>query len=213
MLNKNYNRDTFDLEELNLHNGIEHCDASLTRLGTSLQPNQSVPHPAFIEELSSFATGKDAVGNPLLTNKDLSRILGKRRAESKATNKEYNLRFAHRVFGSTNASTMSTVFLVRMNRCLVGRAAAVDASMIIVILCTLTYTWSWFELLRESCETSRQGHDIKVVSYKYKKMKQKEDINLGVVVFKVEVGTGELGLDDLPEPVHWRTKRHVGGIG
>ncbi|KAI9568890.1 hypothetical protein HD554DRAFT_2204878 [Boletus coccyginus] len=109
MLNKNYNRDTFDLEELNLHNGIEH-DASLTRLDTSLQPNQSVPHPALIEELLSFATGKNAVGNPLLTNKDLSRILGKRRAESKATNKEYSLRFAHRLFGSSNASTMLTIF-------------------------------------------------------------------------------------------------------
>ena len=30
MLNKKYSRDTFDLEEINLHNGIEH-DASLTR--------------------------------------------------------------------------------------------------------------------------------------------------------------------------------------
>ena len=30
ILNKSYSRDTFDLEEINLHNGIEH-DASLTR--------------------------------------------------------------------------------------------------------------------------------------------------------------------------------------
>lgn len=30
MLNKDYSKDTFDLEEINLHNGIEH-DASLTR--------------------------------------------------------------------------------------------------------------------------------------------------------------------------------------
>ena len=30
MLNRNYNEDTFDLHELDLHNGIEH-DASLTR--------------------------------------------------------------------------------------------------------------------------------------------------------------------------------------
>jgi hypothetical protein len=30
MLNRSYSRDTFDLEEINLHNGIEH-DASLTR--------------------------------------------------------------------------------------------------------------------------------------------------------------------------------------
>ena len=30
MLNKSYSKDTFDLEQLSLHNGIEH-DASLTR--------------------------------------------------------------------------------------------------------------------------------------------------------------------------------------
>ena len=41
----------------------------------------------------------------------------------------------------------------------------------------------------------------------------KEETNLVVVVFEVEVGTGELGLNDLPEPVHWRTKRDVRGIG
>jgi hypothetical protein len=39
------------------------------------------------------------------------------------------------------------------------------------------------------------------------RMRQKEETNLVVVVFEVEVGTGKLGLDDLPEPVHWRTKR------
>ena len=44
-------------------------------------------------------------------------------------------------------------------------------------------------------------------------MRQKEEANLVVVVFEVEAGTGELGLDDLPEPVHWRTKRDVSGIG
>jgi len=109
MLNRSYSRDTFDLEEINLHNGIEH-DASLTRLDASLQPDQSVPHPAFIEELFSFATAKDAAGNPLLTNKDVSRIMGKRRAESKATNKEYSLQFAHRLFASANASTFLTIF-------------------------------------------------------------------------------------------------------
>jgi hypothetical protein len=108
-LNKSYRKDTFDLEEISLHNGIEH-DASLTRLDTSLQPNQALTHPAYIEELYSFATGKDADGNPLFTNKDLSRILGKRRAESKATNKNYSLRFAHRLFSSANTSTIPTIF-------------------------------------------------------------------------------------------------------
>ena len=44
-------------------------------------------------------------------------------------------------------------------------------------------------------------------------MRQKEEMNLVVAVFEVEVGTGELGLDDLPEPVHWRTKCNVRGIG
>jgi len=38
-------------------------------------------------------------------------------------------------------------------------------------------------------------------------------MNLIVVVFKVEVGARELGLDDLPEPVHWRTKRDVREAG
>ena len=40
-------------------------------------------------------------------------------------------------------------------------------------------------------------------------MREKEETNLGVVV--IEFGTGELGPDDLPEPVHWRTVRDVGG--
>ena len=31
------------------------------------------------------------------------------------------------------------------------------------------------------------------------------ETNLVVVVFEVEVGTGELVPDDPPEPVHWRT--------
>jgi hypothetical protein len=34
-------------------------------------------------------------------------------------------------------------------------------------------------------------------------MRQKEETNLVVIIIEVEVGTGELGLDGLPEPVHW----------
>jgi len=70
-----------------------------------------VPHPAFIEEIFSFASGEDADGNPLLTNKDLSRILGKRRAETRATNKEYTLQFAHRLFGSAKYVRLSSSLL------------------------------------------------------------------------------------------------------
>ena len=43
-------------------------------------------------------------------------------------------------------------------------------------------------------------------------MRQKEETNLVVVVFEVEVGAGESSLDGLPEPVHWRTKCDVRGI-
>jgi hypothetical protein len=38
MLHKSYSKDTFDLEELSLHNGIEH-DASLTRKCRLLSPD------------------------------------------------------------------------------------------------------------------------------------------------------------------------------
>lgn len=69
-------------------------------LDAAQQPNQAVNHPPFVEEFLTFATGKDTAGNPLFTIKDLSRILGKRRAESKVANKEYSLRLPHRIFSS-----------------------------------------------------------------------------------------------------------------
>jgi len=109
MLKRNYHNDTFDLHELDLHNGIEH-DASLTRLDTAQQPNQGIKHVPFIEELLSFATGKDADADPILTTKDMSRILGKRRAEAKANNPQYTTSLFHRLFGSSNSSTLLTIF-------------------------------------------------------------------------------------------------------
>ncbi|KAJ8589492.1 Cloroperoxidase [Rhizopogon salebrosus TDB-379] len=109
MLKKSYSKDTFDLEELDVHNGIEH-DASIVRLDTALQPDQSVKHVPFIEELLTVSTIKDKDGNDIITAKDLSRILGKRRAVARAVNKEFSLSFFHKLFGSTNASTLITVF-------------------------------------------------------------------------------------------------------
>ncbi|KAF9224876.1 Cloroperoxidase [Gyrodon lividus] len=109
ILKKSYSNDTFDLEELDLHNGIEH-DASLTRLDTGLSPSQSVGHLPFIEELLSFANGKDAEGRHLLTIKDMSKISGKRRAEARATNKDFSLSLFHKIFGSANSSTLLTIF-------------------------------------------------------------------------------------------------------
>ncbi|KAG2069811.1 Cloroperoxidase, partial [Suillus decipiens] len=109
MLNKSYSKDTFDLKELDLHNGIEH-DASLLRLDTAFQPDQSIKHVPFIEELLAAATGKDEDGNDLITTKDLSRMLGKRRAIARAVNENFSLSFFHKIFGSTNAATLVTVF-------------------------------------------------------------------------------------------------------
>jgi hypothetical protein len=117
MLKKNYSKDTFDLEELDGHNGIEH-DASLLRewlslfpssyilndlpsgLDAALQPDQSVKHIPYIEELLATPTVKDKHGNDIITAKDISRILGKRRAVARAVNKEYSLSLFHRIFGS-----------------------------------------------------------------------------------------------------------------
>lgn len=60
--------------------------------------------------------------------------------------------------------------------------------------------------------TPRQGLDIEVTGYKYERMRQKEETNLGAVVSEGQAGTGEPGPDDTPEPEHRRTKRDVGGI-
>ncbi|KAG1732731.1 Chloroperoxidase [Suillus lakei] len=108
-LKRNYSEDTFDLEELDLHNAIEH-DASLIRLDSAYEQKQSIKHVPFIEELLEAATGKDKNGNNVLTTKDLSRLLGKRRAVARAINREFSLSLFHKIFGSTNAATLVKVF-------------------------------------------------------------------------------------------------------
>ena len=128
MLNKSYGKDTFDLHEIDLHNGIEH-DASLFRkwllplfnscvsnnltsgLDRALQPDQSVKHEPFIKELLEAATGKDKNGNDILTKKDISRILGKRRAVARAVNAEFSLSFPHRIFSSSKCVPVFLLFL------------------------------------------------------------------------------------------------------
>lgn len=105
MLKKSFNRDTLDLEELDLHNGIEH-DASLLRLDAAFEPNQSTKHVPYIEELLAAASNKDKDGNDVVTVKDLSKLLGKRRAVSRAVNKEFTLKLFHKLFGCANASLL-----------------------------------------------------------------------------------------------------------
>ncbi|KAF8902549.1 heme-thiolate peroxidase [Gymnopilus junonius] len=109
MLNRSYSKDTFDLADLDLHNGIEH-DASLTREDSALVSDQSKPHIPYVKELLASASGKDKDGNPLLTPKDLSDYSAKRRVDARATNPHFTLDFFHKVFGSSNSSTMLTIF-------------------------------------------------------------------------------------------------------
>jgi hypothetical protein len=109
MLNKNYKTDTFDLAELDLHNGIEH-DASLVRRDLYFEKDQSVIHVPYVEELLNSATGKDKDGNTILTIDDLAKISQRRRAESDAENPEYSLDKFHGTFGNSNSSTLLTIF-------------------------------------------------------------------------------------------------------
>ncbi|TFK40381.1 Chloroperoxidase [Crucibulum laeve] len=109
MLKKSYRKDTFDLSELDLHNGIEH-DGSLLREDSALVPDQGEPHIPFIKELLASATGKDKDGNPLLTPADLSRYSAKRRVDARATNPHFTLSTFHKIFGSSNSSTLLTIF-------------------------------------------------------------------------------------------------------
>jgi hypothetical protein len=109
MLNKDYNKDTISLQELDLHNGIEH-DASLTREDSAQVPDQSKPHLPFIKELLDSASGKDKEGNVILTPEDLSAYSAKRRVDAKAANPDFSLSTFHKMFGSSNSSTMLTIF-------------------------------------------------------------------------------------------------------
>ncbi|KAJ7292000.1 Chloroperoxidase [Mycena rebaudengoi] len=109
LLHRNYSKDTCDLADISLHNGIEH-DASLTRQDTKYDPDQGKPYLPFINELLSSASGKDQDGNLLLTAADVSRYLGQRRSESRANNPDFTLTHFHKMFGSSNSSTLLTIF-------------------------------------------------------------------------------------------------------
>ncbi|KAJ4490297.1 Chloroperoxidase, partial [Lentinula aciculospora] len=118
ILKKNYSKDTFDLAEISVHNGIEH-DASLTREDTFCQLDQGKPHIPFIEELLGSASGKELKsktgaedGNDgiLLTSDDLARYSAKRRAEAKSRNPDFSLSTFHKRFGSSNSATLLRIF-------------------------------------------------------------------------------------------------------
>ncbi|KAK0500015.1 Chloroperoxidase [Armillaria luteobubalina] len=108
MLEKDYNKDSVDLSDLDLHNGIEH-DASLTRQDRYHEPNQGAPHLPFVKELLESSSGKAPDGSALLTPDDLARFSAKRRIEAASANPEFSLDFGHKMFGSSNSSTMLTI--------------------------------------------------------------------------------------------------------
>lgn len=117
MLNKDYSKDTFDLEEISLHNGIEH-DASLTREDTFHQPDQGKPHVPFINELLGSASGKDLkintdAENPenarQITLDDLARFTAKRRTEAKNRNPEFSMSTFHQFTGSSNSTGLINI--------------------------------------------------------------------------------------------------------
>ena len=62
-----------------------------------IQRDQGKPVPRLVEELLASATGP----NGDLTPADLSRISGKRRAESKKANGQFSLTTFHKFFGSS----------------------------------------------------------------------------------------------------------------
>ncbi|KAJ7164443.1 Chloroperoxidase [Mycena filopes] len=113
MLHKVYQTDTFDLADLNVHNGIEH-DASLLRQDAKFDPDQDKPYLPLIQQLLASATGKDREGNIVLTHADLSRASGKRRVEARATNPDFTLTKAQKGFASANCSSLLLVFWGRV---------------------------------------------------------------------------------------------------
>ena len=98
-LDRSYWTDKFDLADLSKHNEIEH-DASLTRRDVALAPDQGVPDQELVDELLKSATGKASDGTPLLTKRDLSLQLSKRRIEAKRSNSAYSESKFHNMFGS-----------------------------------------------------------------------------------------------------------------
>lgn len=105
LLGKSYWNDTLDLEDISVHNGIEH-DASLTREDTYIEPDQGKPCERLITELLASGTGPGGD----ITPADLSRAQGKRRVEAMKTNGQFTLSTFHKLFGSTNASNLLATF-------------------------------------------------------------------------------------------------------
>ncbi|KZT32570.1 Cloroperoxidase [Sistotremastrum suecicum HHB10207 ss-3] len=105
-LGRDYKTGTMDLNDLDVHNCIEH-DASLTRWDAKKSPDQSKPALELVHALLANATGD---GGKTLTVEDLSRFTAIRRAHSKATNGQFTLSSNSKFFGSSNSGTLVLFF-------------------------------------------------------------------------------------------------------
>ncbi|KAI9056394.1 Cloroperoxidase [Trametes sanguinea] len=105
LLTRNYRTDRLDLSDIDVHNCIEH-DASLTRVDSYEESDQSKIAKPLVEQLLRSGTGPGGD----LTPDDISRLLGKRRVESKRRNPKYSLASNHKMFGSSNGANLLTIF-------------------------------------------------------------------------------------------------------
>lgn len=78
----------------------------------SLPPNES-PYFNVVAYVSKATSDLDL--NRTLTPTDLSRRLGERRREAQRSNGQYSQDFGHKMFGSSNASTLLTIFGGRLS--------------------------------------------------------------------------------------------------
>ncbi|KAI0062473.1 chloroperoxidase-like protein [Artomyces pyxidatus] len=117
ILGRTYADGTLNLEDIDVHNGIEH-DGSLTRDDIYHKQSQALPSAALVAALLRSATGpppKSLDLNRTLTPADLAKRTGIRRREARASNPQFSLDTSHKVFGSANAATMLTIFGGRVN--------------------------------------------------------------------------------------------------
>jgi len=113
-------RDTFHQFHQGMPDG--HLVAALLKSATGPPPKQLPPQPTSQDPLPpnhspyfpiAAHVAKATVDHDLnrtLTAADLSRRLGERRCEARADNGQYSQDFGHKMFGSSNASTLLTIF-------------------------------------------------------------------------------------------------------
>ncbi|KAI0046193.1 chloroperoxidase-like protein [Auriscalpium vulgare] len=128
ILGRSFSKDTLNLSDIDVHNGIEH-DASLTREDTYHAKSQALPLPALVAALLRSATGPPQPGHTLAedelagseskSGKDTPELEGPpyadRRREARATNPQYSQSFNAKMFGTSNASGLTTIFGGRMD--------------------------------------------------------------------------------------------------